>query len=127
MEAAEWRFTLSKVGVAHIVPLPLQVVSILANLKPTTGNGALVFPGIRSRARPISDNTLNAALRRIGYTTEEVTTHGFRSMARTMLDERLKYRLDLIEHQLGHSVRDPLGRAYNRTSFLDERREMMQV
>lgn len=77
--------------------------------------------------RAMSNNTLNGALKRLGYTTEQMTAHGFRAMARTMLDEILKFRPDFIEHQLAHAVHGPLGRAYNRTAHLDERREMMQA
>ncbi len=74
----------------------------------------------------MSENTINQALRRMGYSSEDMTGHGFRAMARTILDEVLQVRPDFIEHQLAHAVRDPLGRAYNRTSHLEERRKMMQ-
>ena len=85
-----------------------------------------MFPGGRSPKRPLSDNALNAALRRMGFDKDTMTAHGFRATARTLLDEELQWRPDLIEHQLAHAVRDPNGRAYNRTSHLPERRKMMQ-
>jgi len=109
-----------------VVPLAKQAVAILEEAQSLTGRGRLVFHSLRSPTRPMSDNTLNAAMRRLGYSTAEVTAHGFRATARTLLDEALGFRVDLIEHQLAHAVRDPLGRAYNRTQFLPERRAMMQ-
>jgi integrase len=111
----------------HIVPLSKQAIEILREAQALTGTNEFVFPGERSRARPISNNTLNAALRRIGYSKDEMTAHGFRAMARTLLDEVLGFRIDFIEHQLAHAVRDPLGRAYNRTKHLDDRKRMMQA
>ena len=111
---------------AHLVPLAAQAVAILRDLHPLSGRGLYVFPGARSAKRPISNVTLNAALRRMGYDKHTMTAHGFRAMARTILDEQLKYRPDYIEHQLAHAVRDPLGRAYNRTAHLKERIAMMQ-
>jgi len=116
-----------KMGDPLIVPLAKQAVLILKDLRPLTGSGDLVFTSTRSRTRPISNNTLNAALRRMGFTKDEMTAHGFRAMARTMLEEQLRYRYELIEQQLGHIVRDPNGRAYNRTKHLDERASMMQA
>ena len=113
-------------GEPLIVPLAEQAVEILADLKPLTGRGEYVFPGIRSQTRPISNNTLNAALRRMGFTKDQMTAHGFRAMARTMLEEQIGFRYELIEQQLGHMVRDPNGRAYNRTKHLAERATMMQ-
>jgi integrase len=115
-----------KMGSDHVVPLSTQAVALLRELHPLTGRGALVFPSLRSRGRPMSENTLNAALRRLGYARDAATGHGFRASARTLLDEVLHERVDLIEHQLAHAVRDPLGRAYNRTAHLAERRLMMQ-
>lgn len=115
-----------KMGTDHIVPLSTQAVAILREIHTLTGRRSLAFPSLRSRDRPISENTINAALRRLGYAKETMTGHGFRASARTMLDEVLGIRIDLIEHQLAHSVRDPLGRAYNRTAHLAARREMMQ-
>jgi integrase len=116
-----------KMGADHIVPLSRQAVAILRELHPLTGRRTRAFPSLRSRDRPISDNTLNAALRRLGYAKDAATAHGFRASARTLLDEVLHERVDLIEHQLAHAVRDPLGRAYNRTAHLPERRRMMQL
>jgi hypothetical protein len=111
----------------HIVPLCVQAVTILTELKQLTGASKYVFPSGRSFARPMSNNTVNAALRRMGYDKETMTGHGFRTMARTILDEVLQVRPDYIEHQLAHAVRDPNGRAYNRTAHLEGRREMMQT
>lgn len=110
----------------HIVPLSRQAAAILKEIQPLTGAGRFVFPSVRSTARPISNNSLNAALRRIGYSTEEMTSHGWRAVFRTLADEVLQERVDLIEAQLAHQVRDALGRAYNRTSFLPERCNLMQ-
>jgi integrase len=129
LDRAEWNIPAErmKMGEAHLVPLSTQAVTILGELCALTGHGELVFPGERSRERPMSDNSVNAALRRLGYdTTAEITGHGFRAMARTVLDEVLGVRPDFIEHQLAHAVRDPNGRAYNRTAHLVERRKMMQ-
>jgi integrase len=123
---AEWRYTVSKTKTAHVVPLAKQAVTILGTLHGLTGKGQFVFPSARSRKRPMSDNAILAAMRRMGISKDEMSGHGFRAMARTILDEVLGFRPDLIEHQLAHSVRDPLGRAYNRTAHLPERREMMQ-
>ena len=111
----------------HIVPLSRQAISILKELQPLTGYGRYLFPCHRSPLRCMSNNALNAGLRRLGFTKEEATAHGFRASARTILDEVLKVRPDFIEHQLSHSVRDALGTAYNRTSHLDERKKMMQT
>ncbi len=126
LELAEWRYTVSKTDTQHIVPLSTQAVDILREIYPLTGNGIYVFPSARSNSRPMSDNAILAAMRRMDIPKEEMTGHGFRAMARTILDEVLGVRPDLIEHQLAHAVRDPLGRAYNRTSHLAERRKMMQ-
>lgn len=127
LENAEWRFTASKTGQEHIVPLAAQAVEILADLKRHTAGGRFVFPGLRSGTRPMSENTTLAALRRLGYAKDEMTGHGFRAMARTILEERLGFRPEYVEQQLAHAVRDPLGRAYNRTTHIDERRRMMQA
>jgi len=124
---AEWRYTISKTKTEHIVPLSKQSLVILKSIQHLTGAGELVFPSIRSVARPISDNTLNAALRRMGYSKEEVSAHGFRATARTILEEVLHERVEYIEHQLAHSVKDALGRAYNRTKHLTERHRMIQL
>lgn len=126
LDAAEWRYTASKTGTPHIVPLATQAVEILRELHPLTGRGEYVFPGMRGRDRAMSENTVNAAMRRMGFDGDTMTGHGFRAMARTILDEVLGYRPDYIEHQLAHAVRDPNGRAYNRTAHLPERRKMMQ-
>lgn len=113
-------------GGAHVVPLPSQAVAILQELEPLTGTSRFLFPSVRTKDRPMSDNTINAALRRLGYDNETMTGHGFRAMARTILDEVLEVPATIIEAQLAHAVKDPLGRAYNRTSHLPQRREMMQ-
>ena len=126
LDAQEWRYTVSKTKTPHIVPLARQAVAILRELQPLTGTGRYVFPGARSSGRPMSDNAILAAMRRMGIEKAEMTGHGFRAVARTILDEVLGVRPDLIEHQLAHAVRDPNGRAYNRTSHLPERRKMMQ-
>jgi integrase len=129
LEAKEWRYIVTKTKTQHIVPLSNQVLTILESLKPITGNGEYIFPSPRTPngSKPLSDMALLAALRRLGYEKEEITVHGFRATARTLLDEVLKFRPDYIEHQLAHNVKDPLGRAYNRTTHLEERRNMMQV
>jgi integrase len=127
LAASEWRFTASKTGTPHIVPLSSQAVTVLEELQPMTRRSDFVFPGVRSAKRPMSENTINAALRYLGYDGDIITGHGFRAMARTVLDEVLGFRPDYIEHQLAHAVRDPLGRAYNRTAHLAERKKMMQA
>lgn len=109
----------------HLVPLSPQALEILKELHKITGTGKYLFPSIRSTAKPISDNTMNAGLRRLGYTNEEIVSHGWRAIFRTLADEALQERVDIIEAQLAHQVNDALGRAYNRTSFLKERRELM--
>jgi integrase len=126
LDAAEWRYIASKKGNAHIVPLSRQAVAILREIQALTGDGRYVFPSARSGERPMSDNAILAAMRRLGIAKDEMSGHGFRAMARTILDEVLGFRPDLIEHQLAHAVRDPNGRAYNRTAHLPERRKMMQ-
>ncbi|MCP4475826.1 MAG: integrase arm-type DNA-binding domain-containing protein [Gammaproteobacteria bacterium] len=124
---AEWRYTVTKTQTDHIVPLATQSVAILREIQPVTGNGQYVFPSARTNVRPMSDNAVLAALRRMGISKEEMSGHGFRAMARTILDEELSFRPDYIEHQLAHAVRDANGRAYNRTSHLAERKKMMQA
>ena len=128
-ESKEWRYFVTKTKVQHIVPLSKQAVKILLDIQPLTGKGRFVFPSERTPngSRAMSDMALLAALRRMGFSKEEMTVHGFRAMARTILDEVLNFRPDFIEHQLAHSVRDPNGRAYNRTSHLAERHKMMQA
>lgn len=127
LDAAEWRYTVTKTKTDHIVPLASQAVSILRELYGMTGTGRFVFPCGRGNGRPMSDNAILAAMRRSGIPADEMTGHGFRAMARTILDEVLGFRPDFIEHQLAHSVRDPNGRAYNRTAHLVERKRMMQA
>jgi integrase len=129
LEAAEWSIpgAKMKMGLPHLVPLPRQAVEILRGLKELTGHGQYVFPSHRSPQRCMSENAVNAGLRRLGFEKAEITGHGFRAMARTILDEVLQVRPEFIEHQLAHAVRDPLGRAYNRTKHLAERRKMMQL
>jgi integrase len=128
LDAAEWRIAgpKMKMKVDHVVPLATQAVEILRSLHPITGHGRFVFPSIRTGERPMSENTINAALRGMGYSAEVHTAHGFRATARTIMDEVLGERVDFIEHQLSHMVRDTNGRAYNRTAHLPARREMMQ-
>ena len=128
LDRAEWNIPAGKMKMRqpHLVPLCEQAVATLRELHPLTGRGQYVFPGARSPRRPMSNNAINAALRRMGYGTDTMTAHGFRATARTLLDEVLGYRADYIEHQLAHAVKDPNGRAYNRTAHLPERRKMMQ-
>lgn len=125
-ESCEWRYHVGKTQTEHIVPLAHQVTQLLKKLYPLTGRGKYVFTVIDYTDRPMSENTINAALRRLGIDRDTMTGHGFRAMARTILDEVLGYRQDIIEHQLAHKVIDPLGRAYNRTTHLKERKKMMQ-
>ena len=129
LDRAEWTIPADKMKMrqAHLVPLSKQSVEILRELQPLTGQGRYVFPSARSASRPMSNNAVLAALRRMGIAKDEMTGHGFRAMARTVLDEVLNVRPDFIEHQLAHAVQDPLGRAYNRTAHLAERRKMMQL
>jgi integrase len=129
LETAEWNIPGAKMKMKqpHLVPLSSQAVAILTEIKPLTGNGKYVFPSTRSFSRCMSDNTINASFRRMGFDGETITGHGFRATARTILDEVLGFRVDFIEHQLAHAVRDPNGRAYNRTAHLTERKKMMQT
>ena len=127
LDGGEWRYTVTKTNTPHVVPLSSQAVAILRELKPLTGRGRYVFSSARSSQRPMSDNAILAAMRRMGIAKDEMSGHGFRAMARTILDEVLGFRPDFIEHQLAHAVRDPNGRAYNRTAHLAERRKMMQA
>jgi integrase len=129
LDEAVWNIPANKMKMkqAHIVPLCRQAVEILTELKELTGASRYVFPSGRSTTRPMSNNAVNAALHRMGFDNNTMTGHGFRAMARTILDEVLHVRPDYIEHQLAHAVRDPNGRAYNRTAHLDERRKMMQT
>lgn len=113
-------------GPDHTVPLSSQAVEVLRELYPLTKHSPLVFQGTRNKDKPISENTLNAALDSLGFSSAEHRAHGFRASARTMLSERLNFPPEVIEAQLAHSVPDALGRAYNRTQFLEQRRAMMQ-
>ena len=128
LDKAEWRYFITKTKTEHLVPLAAQAVAILRELHALTGQGRYVFPGARTAAVPMSDAAVNSALRRMGYDTRtEITGHGFRAMARTILHEELHQKPEVIEHQLAHAVSDTLGTAYNRTKFLKERKIMMQL
>ena len=128
LDKAEWRIPAGrmKMRVTHIVPLATQAVEMLRDLRTVTGPDGYLFPSIRSSARSISENTINAALRRLGYTTEEMTGHGFRSIASTLLNEQ-GWNPDAIERQLSHGERDKVRGAYNFAEYLPERRTMMQA
>lgn len=128
LEAAEWRIPAERMKrrVVHIVPLAIQAVEILRELEPLTGRGELLFPGVRTRSKPMSENTLNAALRRLGYDRDQMTAHGFRSIASTLLNEQ-GWNRDAIERQLAHAERDSVRAAYNYAEHLNERRQMMQA
>ncbi|MFI4957362.1 MAG: tyrosine-type recombinase/integrase [Gammaproteobacteria bacterium] len=125
---AEWNIPAEKMKMKEplLVPLSTQAVAILGEIHALTGRGKYVFPCEHTNIRPMSENTINFAFRRMGFSKEEISCHGFRAMARTLLDEVLGVRSDFIEHQLAHAVRDPNGRAYNRTCHIVARREMMQ-
>ncbi|MDA9579592.1 integrase arm-type DNA-binding domain-containing protein [Luminiphilus sp.] len=127
-DARRWELPAQKMKMKreHIVPLSDQAISLLVTLRPLTGDGKYVFPSARGRSRPLSDNGLRTAIRTLGYDNETMTPHGFRATARTILDEVLGYSVDLIEHQLAHAVRDATGRAYNRTTHVLKRKDMMQ-
>ena len=128
LEAGEWRIPAERMKMCskHIVPLSRQAAAILRDLKPLTGNGRYVFPGARSRSRPMSENAVNGGLRRLGYTGTEMTGHGFRSTASTLLNEQ-GWNRDAIERQLAHSERNSIRAAYNFAEHLPERRKMMQA
>lgn len=126
--SGEWRFNASKTNTDHLVPLSKQAVEILKEIYPVSGHSVYVFQNGHSSKRPMSEAAINAALKRMGYDTQtEITGHGFRAMARTLLHEKLNTDPNVIEHQLAHSVPDLLGAAYNRTKFISQRREMMQL
>lgn len=127
LEAGEWRYIVPKTRTAHIVPLSTQAIEILTELRPHTCHSEYVFPGGRSPLKAMSENAVLAAMRELGITADTMSGHGFRAMARTMLDEVLGFPPHIIEQQLAHAVRDPLGRAYNRTAHLPERKKMMQA
>lgn len=128
LDGAEWRIPAARMKKRqpHIVPLSSQALAVLRELQPLTGNGKYVFPSERTRQRPMSENTVNAALRRMGYTNEEMTGHGFRSMASTLLNEQ-GWNRDAIERQLAHSEQNETRGAYNYAEFLPERRKMIQT
>ena len=128
LQAAEWRIPAARMKMReeHIVPLSTQAVSVLREIQALTGDGRFVFPSIRVKSRAMSDNTINAALRRLGYSTEEMTGHGFRALASTRLNE-MGWPPDVIERQLAHAERDKVRAVYNRAQYLTERRKMMQA
>lgn len=127
-EKSEWSYFVTKTKKNHLVPLATQAIAILRELHPLTGNGEYIFPGGHSALKPMSESAINAALKRMGYDTKtEITGHGFRAMARTLLHEQLEFDPSVIEHQLAHEVVDSLGHAYNRTKFIKQRKEMMQT
>ncbi|NKF24523.1 tyrosine-type recombinase/integrase [Solimonas marina] len=138
LEAAQWRYVVNKTkrhtGASHIVPLPAQAVAILQELYPLTGHSLglrpdsprYVFPTPKTRLRPLSENAVRQALRNMGFTNEEMTAHGFRAMARSLLAE-MGWKPDAIERQLSHKAAGPLGAAYDRAAFLEERKAMMQA
>jgi integrase len=128
LDTAEWRIPGSKMKmkVDHLVPLSRQAVELLRAVQALTGHGKYVFPSLRTGERPMSENTVNGALRGMGIPAELHSAHGFRAMARTIMDEVMNERVELIEHQLAHAVKDTNGRAYNRTSHLSARVAMMQ-
>jgi integrase len=125
LEEREWRPYISKTDFHHIVPLSRQAVGILESVKPLTGGGVYVFPSSRGDGRPMSDNTIRTALKSLGYDSDVMTAHGFRTTASTLLNEQ-GWSPDAIERQLAHSPRDQVRAAYNRAQYLDERRRMMQ-
>lgn len=124
--AAVWKIpgSRTKMRKEHAVPLSRQAVAILTDAEGVSGGGKLVFPGLRGASRPISENTLNAALRRLGYGHDDMTAHGFRSMASTLLNQSGKWRPDVVERALAHGERDKIRAAYNRAQYWDERVEM---
>jgi integrase len=127
-ETKQWNIPGSRMKLKqdHIVPLSRQALAILEELKPLTGSSRYIFPNGRTNSKPLSENGVNAGLASLGYKGRHCG-HGWRATFRTIADEVLGMRLDLIEHQLAHAVKDPTGRSYNRTTFLDARREMMQT
>jgi integrase len=125
LAAKEWRYFVTKTEVLHIVPLSTQAVAILEEIKPLTGSVRYVFPSSRGDGRPMSDNTIRTALKTLGYDSEVMTPHGFRTTASTLLNEQ-GWSPDAIERQLCHMPRDQVRAAYNRAQYLEERRRMMQ-
>ncbi len=128
LDRAEWRIPAAKMKMktTHIVPLSRQAVQIMKELHPLTGSGKYLFPSVRTNDRPMSENTVNGALRRLGYSKEEITGHGFRAMASTSLHEQ-GWQSDIIERQLAHGERNPVKAAYCHAEYLPERRRMMQA
>ncbi|MBB1061864.1 tyrosine-type recombinase/integrase [Marilutibacter spongiae] len=128
LDGAEWRIPAGRMKMreAHIVPLSSHALAILGELEPLTGRGRYVFPSLRTPNRPMSENTINAALRRLGYDKDTMTAHGFRAMASTHLNE-MGWSPDVIERQLAHAERNKVRAAYNRAQYLSERRKMMQA
>ena len=126
-EQAEWKIPAEKMkmGLPHIVPLAAQAVEVLNEIEPLTGRGRYVFPSLRTAERPMSNNTVLAALRRMGYAKDEMSGHGFRAMASTVLHEQ-GWPSDIIERQLAHAERNSIKAAYNHAQHLPERRHMMQ-
>lgn len=124
--AAEWRYFVTKTKTQHIVPLSRQAVEVLEDLRPLTGSGIYLFPGLRSDSKPMSENTINAALRTMGFSRDEITAHGFRGMASTALNE-MGWHHDAIERQLAHKEANSVRAAYNHADYLGERRRMMQA
>ncbi len=127
-DKAQWELPAEKMkmGQPHVVPLSRQAQDILQEIQRLNGTRRHVFPSARGASRPLSENGVRTALRTMGYDNDTMTPHGFRAMARTILDEVLGFRVEWIEHQLAHAVKDANGRAYNRTSHLEQRRDMMQ-
>jgi integrase len=127
LEANEWRYKVSKTKTMHLVPLSTQAAKLFGDMKNVSGAGEFVFQGGHDQSKPMSAAAINAALKRMGYDTQQdITAHGFRAMARTILHERLNIDPHIIEHQLAHKVPDALGAAYNRTKFIEQRKIMMQ-
>ena len=127
-ETSEWRYMVTKTETPAYRPFGApKPLKFYKEIKPLTGRGDYIFPSARSSSRPMSDNAILAAMRRMGIAKDEMSGHGFRAMARTILDEILGFRPDFVEHQLAHAVRDPNGSAYNRTAHLPERHKMMQA
>ena len=128
LEAKEWRYRVSKTNTMHLVPLSTQATKLFGEMQPLSGHGEFVFQGGHDPKKPMSAAAINAALKRMGYDTQQdITAHGFRAMARTILHERLNIDPYIIEHQLAHKVPDALGAAYNRTKFIEQRTAMMQT
>jgi integrase len=128
LESNEWRYRVSKTNTMHLVPLSKQAAKLFADIYPLSGHGEFVFQGGHDPKKPMSAAAINAALKRMGYDTQQdITAHGFRAMARTILHERLNVDPHVIEHQLAHKVPDTLGAAYNRTKFIEQRTAMMQA